>query len=251
MVRLSSPSSKRVLSVKSKKVVLFIVEGPSDMSALHSIMQKLFDESVVQVQVAHGDVTSERNSKPQNIVNKVHELIKNHMKRYHFLKDDMLQVVHLMDTDGAYVSDDAITEVPTVRTTTYSTDKIIAADRQEIIARNARKRANMNRLALESRIAGIPYLAVYMSCNLDHVLYNKINSSNSEKRSDSIAFARKYKNNIEAFISFIGNSDFSVPGNRNETWEYIRCGNNSLCRHTNLGLCFPINSTNKNEPENA
>ncbi len=61
----------------------------------------------------------------------------------------------------------------------------------------------MDRLALEPAIAGIPYLAIYMSCNLDHVLYNKLNSHDLDKRKDSIAFAGKYRNDIEAFISFI------------------------------------------------
>ena len=97
----------------------------------------------------------------------------------------------------------------------------------------------MYRLALEPAIGGIPYLAIYMSCNLDHVLYNKLNSHDSDKRKDSLAFALKYRNDIEAFISFINDSDFSVAGDRRETWEYIRQGLNSIDRHTNLGLCFP------------
>mgnify|MGYP000323280079 CR=1 FL=1 len=55
----------------------------------------------------------------------------------------------------------------------------------------------MDRLALEPAIGGIPYLAIYMSCNLDHVLYNKLNSHDSDKRKDSLAFALKYRNDIE------------------------------------------------------
>lgn len=161
------------------------------------------------------------------------------MSTYRLRKADMLQVVHLMDTDGTYVSDNAVTELATVPKTVYNPGQIIAANRQQIIDRNRRKSANMDRLALEPAIGGIPYLAIYMSCNLDHVLYNKLNSHDSDKRKDSLAFAHKYRNDIEAFISFINDSDFSVAGDRKETWEYIRQGLNSIDRHTNLGLCFP------------
>lgn len=225
--------------MKSKKVVLFIVEGPSDQSALSAILSKIFDQDKVYVYVVHGDVTAENGATPQNIVRKVNAFIKNHMSTYRLRKADMLQVVHLMDTDGAYVPDNAVTELVTVPKTVYNPGQIIAANRQQIIDRNRRKRANMDRLALAPAIAGIPYLAIYMSCNLDHVLYNKLNSHDSDKRKDSIAFASKYRD-TEAFISFINDSDFSVSGNRKETWEYIRQGLNSIDRHTNLGLCFPM-----------
>ena len=239
MVRLNLPSLKRVWPVKSKKVVLFIVEGPSDQSALSVILSKVFNQNEVFVYVVHGDVTTEKGVTPQNIVRKVYAFIKDHMSTYRLRKTDMLRVVHLMDTDGAYAPDEAVTEVLTVPKTIYNPGQIIAADRQKIIDRNERKRANMDRLALLPEIAGIPYLAVYMSCNLDHVLYNRLNSYDSDKRKDSIAFARKYRSNIQEFISFINDSDFSVTGGRKETWEYIKIGKNSLDRHTNLGVCFP------------
>lgn len=227
--------------MRSKKVVLFIVEGPSDQSALSVVLSNVFDQDEVYVYVVHGDVTAENGATPQNIVRKVNAFIKDHMSTYRLRKTDMLQTVHLMDTDGAYIPDEAITEMTTVPKTIYNPGQIIAADRQQIIDRNRRKRANMDRLALEPAIAGIPYLAVYMSCNLDHVLYNKLNSQDSDKRKDSIAFARKYRNDPEAFVSFISDSDFSVSGDRKETWKYIRQGLNSIDRHTNLGLCFPTN----------
>ena len=228
--------------MKSKKVVLFIVEGPSDQSALSVILSKIFDQDEVYVYVVHGDVTTRDRVTPQNIVRNVNAFIKDHMSRYRRRKADMLQVVHLMDTDGAYVPDDAITEVATAQKTIYNPGQIIAASREQIIERNRQKRANMDRLALEPAIAGIPYLAIYMSCNLDHVLHNKLNSSDEDKGKDAIAFARKYRNDIEAFISFITESDFSVTGSRKETWDYIRHGYNSIYRHTNLGICFPVTS---------
>ena len=35
----------------------------------------------------------------------------------------------------------------------------------------------------------MPYSIFYMSCNLDHVLHNKRNSTKEEKQEDSVVFA--------------------------------------------------------------
>jgi len=49
-----------------------------------------------------------------------------------------------------------------------------------------------------------------MSCNLDHALYNKLNSTDEEKRENSLNFAKKYNSNIPEFVKFISDSCFSV-----------------------------------------
>lgn len=78
-----------------------------------------------------------------------------------------------------------------------------------------------------------------MSCNLDHVLHNKLNSSDDEKQNDAHKFAAMYRENIPDFMRFITESDFTVYGNYRETWNFIAQDLHSLERHTNLGLCFP------------
>lgn len=77
-----------------------------------------------------------------------------------------------------------------------------------------------------------------MSCNLDHALYGKLNSTDEEKENDSYAFAKRYMENIPGFIKFISESDFSVMDSYPQSWQYIREGLHSLERHSNLGLCF-------------
>ena len=225
--------------MKGRKVVLFIVEGPSDQSALSVVLSRVFDQNEVFVYVVHGDVTAAHGASPQNIIAKVGAFIKEHMSRYRLRKVDMLKVIHLMDTDGAYIPDEAVAEIPTARETVYNPSQIIAPNRHAILERNEQKRSNMDKLASVQDIAGIRYQAVYMSCNLDHVLYNKLNSRNEDKRRDSIEFARKYRQDIEGFISFVTESDFSVNGSSAETWSFIRQGLRSIERHTNIGICFP------------
>lgn len=77
-----------------------------------------------------------------------------------------------------------------------------------------------------------------MSCNLDHVLHNKRNSTDDEKETGAYTFAKKYKNDVEGFVSFICNSDFSVNGDYKESWTHIEDGLNSIDRYTNLGICI-------------
>ena len=87
-------------------------------------------------------------------------------------------------------------------------------------------------------IWGLPYQVYYMSCNLDHVLHNKRNSTDEEKEKDAYIFAKKYKDDKNGFMAFISESEFSVIGEYRKSWKYIEEGLHSIERHTNLGICF-------------
>ena len=128
----------------------------------------------------------------------------------------------------------------------YTLDKILCPVRENIIERNSRKAKNLSRLASTPTIWKVPYNAYYMSCNLDHVLYNKQNSNDKNKEADALNFALNYKENIPGFIEFISKSDFSykmkpelsLVDNHKESWKEIQAGCNSLERRTNFGLAF-------------
>ncbi len=77
-----------------------------------------------------------------------------------------------------------------------------------------------------------------MSCNLDHVLFNKRGLTDAEKEEYSFSFNDKYHNDTDGFIKFISESGFSVQGSFNDTWDFISRDCHSLERHTNLGLFF-------------
>lgn len=98
--------------------------------------------------------------------------------------------------DGAYVSEDCIIGDKTVEKTIYSPDSIKTRNKQGIIERNLVKSKNIDKLSETSVICGkIPYSAYYMFCNLDHVLYNKLNSTDVEKGNDYFRRRRKEKEN--------------------------------------------------------
>ena len=93
-------------------------------------------------------------------------------------------------------------------------------------------------LSTTQTIWNIPYQLYYMSCNLDHVLHNKQNSSDEEKEKDAVAFVRRYRQDTDGFVKFLAESDFSVTSDYVDSWNYIKQELNSLERHTNFGICL-------------
>lgn len=91
-----------------RKVVLFIVEGPTDGAALNSVFKAFFQQPSHRFQIVFGDITSDWNSKPSNIKRKVNDIIKDFINRYRYSKKDISQVIQLVDTDGAFIPDEKI-----------------------------------------------------------------------------------------------------------------------------------------------
>lgn len=224
--------------VARKKIIFIIVEGPSDEEALGVILSKLFSSNTVYVHIMRCDITTVNGSTPSNIINKVCDEIKQYAKDNHFTKTHFQEIIHLVDMDGAYISNKLVIEDNTLQDHMYLPDKIRTPNKQGIEQRNAQKSANLNKLTSKNEIWGLPYQIYYMSCNLDHVLYNKMNSTKEEKEIDSFNFAKQYKNDIDSFLSYICNSDFSVLSDYKQSWDYIKVDSNSLKRHTNLGICL-------------
>lgn len=220
-----------------KKIVLVIVEGPSDETALGVIMNRLFRQNEVIVHVMRSDITSELSTTPGNIVSKINMSIRSRFGAS-FKSGDFLRIIHIVDTDGAFVDESAVVQDEGSLKTEYTIKEIHTKNREKILERNVRKSKNLKKLLSVSNIHSVPYNVFYMSCNLDHVLYNKMNSSDEAKEKDSWTFAKKYQNNIPEFIQFIGNSDFTVADGYHESWNFIMKGLHSLERHTNFVLCL-------------
>lgn len=140
--------------------------------------------------------------------------------------------------DGAYIPDGNVTEDTSLDKVQYGPTEIRTASRAKILSRNHQKRQNLNRICGQPEIWGIPYRVYFMSCNLDHVLYDKPNSTDEEKENNSYAFAKKYKDDPVSFVEYIQKSDFSVVNGYARSWDFIKQGLHSLGRYTNLGLCF-------------
>ena len=122
----------------------------------------------------------------------------------------------------------------------YSLTEIRTKNVVGIQQRNAIKSGYLDKILSVKAVWNIPYQAYYMSCNLEHVLHNEMNLTDSEKEKLAFEFAKKYSENLPGFVEYISCSSFCVPGDYLQTWQYVRDGLHSLERHTNLGICLKL-----------
>lgn len=205
-----------------KKIVFIIVEGPSDQEALGAVLSNLYPSDQIYLHIVHGDITTAHNITADKIVAEIGKMVKQYAAQNHFKKNDFKEIVHITDTDGVFIS---------------------AENVESIRKRNEQKSSNLNKLLGCSRIWDIPYHVFYMSCNLDHVLHNKLGSTDEEKEQDAYAFAKKYHRATKDFCDFMIHSDFSVVEDYDyrSSWSYIKEGLHSLERHSNFGLYLQEN----------
>ena len=221
-----------------RKIVFVIVEGASDETALGIALNQVFDKELVHVHIMHGDITTRTGVTSQNIVAKVGNEVKAYATSNHYKASDFRQIIHIVDTDATYLTEEKILEDQKCEELSYQDDGIHTNDVRKVLSRNKQKSENLSRLRSCGNIWGVPYRVYYMSCNLDHVLYNKRNSSDEEKEQDAYAFAKTYKNNVVAFMDFMCKSSFSVIGHFKESWEFIEGDMHSIERYTNLPICL-------------
>ena len=221
--------------MNEKKVVVVIVEGPSDENALGEILKEFFSSKEVQFAVVHGDITSDSGTTIDNVLNKVNTLIENIKSKYGYQWKDFTCVIHIADTDGAFTKG-CIKEVEGVQ---YYTDHIETSHMEGIESRNKHKSEIMSKLYSSGKVHDIQYRLYFNSCNLEHVLYNELKDfSDDEKEMLADEFAEKYNGKVEDFIAFISDESLAVPGSYKATWKYIEKDKNSLQRHSNMHLIF-------------
>ncbi len=220
----------------AKKVVLFIVEGINDQTCLGGVLEQIIDSSEVRFQITYGDITSKRGINELNIKKEIGNIVKQFKDKYHLKPEHFMEVVHLIDMDGTFISDKCIVEA--------DTDKVIYLDSgmytnkvQNLKERNKNKSAVIKKmLSISKVLKTIPYSVYYFSCNMDHVFHNDANLEDAEKNRLADEFDLKYTQDPAAFKKLVIESEFSVKGTYEETWTFIKSGNHSICRHSNFGI---------------
>lgn len=221
------------------KTVLFIVEGPSDRSALEKIFKSIYKRNKeVAFSFTNGDISSEPDVTRKNVEDRIYATVQSFAKDKKLNKSDIVQVVQIFDTDGVYIPDDAIINGPTYHFE-YSTTNISCSYPQRAIERNHLKKDILDYLLTLHDIKGISYEMYFMSCNLDHALYNEINLDKELKQDYADKFYERFLGHEYMFIEFL-NTDAAngVPNSPTGSWQYIKEGLHSLERHTNLHVFF-------------
>lgn len=88
---------------KPKPTVLFIVEGGSDETALKRILKKLYKKKEINFEVTDGDITSDESVNVQNVEEKIFKIVKKFMNDKKLSKNNIIQIVQIFDTDGAFI----------------------------------------------------------------------------------------------------------------------------------------------------
>jgi len=221
----------------SKKIILIIVEGPSDSTALDAYLSDVFSADFIHIVIVYGDVTTANGVNRSNIRRRVAEIVRHFLVEAHMKADCVRRIIHIADTDGAFIADDCIIEDPACKKTCYTITAIRTANKVKIEKRNHIKRLCLLELSQTREIMKIPYGIYFMSCNLEHVLFDQLNCTNEAKEEMSYRFSRRFSQKSD-FQTFITESDFAVRDSYSNSWKFIQRNAESLKRHTNLGLSW-------------
>lgn len=222
---------------KAKSIIITIVEGESDKSALGILFSEFFNTDDVRFVLARGDITSKNGIKKTNIIAEIQKIIEEEKKKYNFQWRDVIRIVHIVDTDGAFTHN--YVENKDLNDFLYYEDHIEAKSILAIEARNKQKSELMLKLYSTGKIRNIPYRVYYNSRNLEHVLHDiLINLSDEEKQQLADNFSLKYEGHLQDFIEFVSSNRIAVSGSYKETWKFIQEGLNSLHRHSNMHQIF-------------
>lgn len=104
----------------AKKVILFIVEGINDKTCLGGVLEQILDSNEVRFQITLGDITTRNEIDAYSIKKEIGVVVKQFKDKYHLKAEHFMEVVHLVDMDGAFLTKECIYE--------EDTDKVIYRD---------------------------------------------------------------------------------------------------------------------------
>ena len=236
------PLEKRVITlVKSKKIVLFIVEGITDQISLGLVLSKIIQkDKIVKFKVIHGDITTDKGTQSNNIAIKITDKIKDFIGKDVYKKSDIQNVVHLIDTDGVYI-DEALIIQKNIRGVEYDTHHMYARNIENIKERNEQKTDVLNKLIKTDKVyKDLPYRIYFFSCNLEHVLHNNEGVLDHDKIKNAQRFEDRFEEEPYGFIEFMNSPEFAVKGNYTATWDFIKEDTHSLNRYSNFHLYLNV-----------
>lgn len=216
-----------------RKVILFIVEGASDKIALGLPLSKIISTETVQFAIMHGDCLNRGEGKA---LAAVQECIRSIMQKYNYKRRDFSEIVHIVDTDGAFIPDSSVFERAEPGTR-YFDDRIETGEIEGTLKRHSRRKSSAIELFNTKTVLKIPYGIYFMSRNLEHVTYG-IASEVSSKRKVAFAeeFADRYADDTYAFTELLFSDEVAAKGSFEASWKSIMTGTNSLKRKSNLNI---------------
>ena len=225
----------------SKRVVAVLVEGPTDKIALRGNLNHLVKDKTLEFEPTGGDITTDDDYIANEDLNKIlaDDVRKLIAQRNDFTLSDIVEVIHLIDTDGLYIPDECIKQkrlaegelITDINKHPFYNDDSIDALDVSSERRTLNNKRNAVRDLLEMKTLefdhGIqkPYTLFYNSCNLEHALHNRRNVMPGEKRLLAKKFANEYFNDDEKFVTLFDELNLSRSWELQESWKYLKTKN--------------------------
>lgn len=239
-----------------RKVVLFLVEGKTDIKALSLGISAIYEEIDPEIEVffptivedgsnTGGDITSRNGITPTNIEGCINKLfLEPFYQEKKLYPKDITEIVQIVDLDGAFVPNDCIItgDNPNEKDKPfYSNENIITNNVAHIIERNEKKQSILAVLTslknLRTRSKTPSYSIYYFSSNLDHFLYGNANLLVKEKHENAEKFSLDTSLDINTFVETIKKTPGALLDMTfEESWDFIKDGTNSLKRHSNINI---------------
>lgn len=218
------------------KVLLVICEGTSDDVTLHRSLKHFIKTHMqtLQIETTNGDIAYKNEINEENCVEYVENKVKDLKRKMFLFPSDFYAVVHIVDTDGAFINDSAIVENKSLSNNKILDNKLFTPNKEFMVNRFTKKQKIYNKLLSESTVGGVKYYKFFFSRNLEHALYDIPDATDEQKEQLSNTFDNTYKENASDFYKCLKSIQFDVPCDYEKSWEYILADNNSLKRCSNF-----------------
>lgn len=224
------------------KILFVICEGRSDDVTLHRALRN-YVKSLnlnVKVEVTDGDFVYKKDVDENTCVAYLEDLIGDFKSRMFLYASDFYGIVHIVDTDGAFIDASIIEDNNDVSGYKFTTTRLLTPNRMETIKQFTKKWRIYQKLQELTMIDNIPYKKFYFSRNLEHALYDLPHATTKEKIALSNQYDALYQNDAQGFKESLKAIRFNIPEDYTASWEYIFSNNNSMRRGSNLWLLLEM-----------
>jgi hypothetical protein len=233
---------------KITKIVLLLVEGPSDQTAFENSLRSFlrsFSDDNARFDVLHGDKTVIDDCKRIIPPSKIRATIGNEISAFlhdkKLLPRDLLAVAQLCDLDACFAQESSYRKNLSSHDVVYDPPaQIIHKDDPKRLFRvRLAKKMNINVLFSRNEFVlkkvKIPYRLFYFGINLEHCLYRLPNCTDEEKEAQADSFDERYANKPADFEEFIK----GLPCLSNDyvkSWKEKDLSKNAFAQITNISI---------------
>ena len=243
----------------TRRIVLFVVEGPTDADLLLPVFNAMLTSHDARSQEFHCDMLTAPNHPTEfhrrngfypktNPLDTVRRLVVDYLDRNGYPPKYLECVLQVCDLDGAFIPDDHVRDDPALPDITYLPDAIVTPSPDALISDHRLKQDSASALVSSDylklkRNQRVPYRLFYCSRNLEHAFCGLDGTlSDRDKRKHAARIAARYANDPQAFRRLL--ADLAVmhgnPGDWEQSWRYALEGLHSLQRGSNLAFAEPF-----------